>query len=110
MRRFKSKSILILLVAVIAASVLLTGCGAWGASADESEVTPALLNAPQNDDPPAEVSYVISFVTGTSEVFPAIETRVLLQSQIPTPDAKNKPGYTFEGWYLTSDYAGSKIR
>ena len=109
MRRFKSKSILILLVAVIAASVLLTGCGAWGASADESEVTPALLNSPQNNDPPAEVSYVISFVTGTSETFPAIETRILLQSQIPTPDAKNKPGYTFEGWYLTSDYAGSKI-
>lgn len=109
MRRFKGKKFFILLVAVIAASVLLTGCGAWGASADESEVTPALLNAPQNDDPPAEVSYVISFVTGTSEVFPAIETRVLLQSQIPTPDAKNKPGYTFEGWYLTSDYAGSKI-
>ena len=94
MRRFRCKSILILLVAVIAASVLLTGCGAWGASADEKEVTPSALNALLNDDPPAEVSYVISFVTGTSETIPAIETRVLLQSQIPrtSPAILSKAG------------------
>ncbi len=108
MRRIKGKTVLVLLTVILAASVLLTGCGAWGASADEKEYAPSVLNAPSYD-PPAEVSYVVSFVTGTDEIIPSIETRILLQSQIPAPDAKNKPGYTFEGWYLTSDYAGSKI-
>ncbi len=109
MRRLNGKVILTLFAAILAASVLLTGCGAWGASADESEVTPAVFNAPQNDDPPAEVSYVISFVTGTSQNIPSIETRILLQSQIPTPDPQTKPGYSFEGWFLTSDFSGSKV-
>lgn len=108
MRRLNGKVILTLFAAILAASVLLTGCGAWGASADEKEYAPSVSNAPSYD-PPAEVSYVVSFVTGTDEIIPSIETRILLQSQIPAPDAKNKPGYTFEGWYLTSDYAGSKI-
>lgn len=109
MRRLNGKVILTLFAAILAASVLLTGCGAWGASADESEVTPAVFNAPQYDDPPAEVSYVISFVTGTSQNIPSIETRILLQSQIPTPDPQTKPGYSFEGWFLTSDFSGSKV-
>ncbi len=98
MRRFKTFSITFILV--VALTLSLFAC--VGVDAYAGDVTPL------NDDDVA-VSYVIEFNTGTDERFDPIETRELEQKDVPTPSATYKPGYEFAGWYLSSDYSGSRL-
>ncbi len=97
MRSFKI--IFISIILVLALTLSLIGCVGVDAFADV---------VPSNDDDVA-VSYVIEFNTGTEQTFNPIETRVLELAQVPTPNAQYKPGYDFAGWYLTSDFSGSRL-
>lgn len=68
-----------------------------------------LTNLFRADDTPAEVRYTVSFSTGTSEEIASMQVLTLNPSQVPTPSASYKVGYRFEGWYLASDFSGSKL-
>ena len=60
-------------------------------------------------DSTSKSSYIISFETGTKQKIDSIECVTLTQSQAPIPDEKYNTGYSFEGWYLTSDFDGARL-
>ncbi len=93
--------ILITLTLISALASCLVGCVSGGANALDVGV--------QNDGTDEAMSYVISFVTGTNQSFDPIEVHTLETNAVPTPNASYKPGYDFSGWYLTSDFSGSKL-
>lgn len=93
--------ILISTIMVLALALCLTGCVSGEAS--------ALNNDIQNDEGDVAMSYVISFHTGTEQVIDPIEVRVLEENAVPTPNSAYKPGYDFAGWYLSSDFSGTKL-
>jgi uncharacterized repeat protein (TIGR02543 family) len=63
----------------------------------------------QNEETPAEVKYIISFETDSSQVIPNMELLTMSASQVPTLTNAVKPGYRFEGWYLTAECVGAKL-
>ncbi|MBQ8178620.1 MAG: InlB B-repeat-containing protein [Clostridia bacterium] len=93
--------ILISTIMVLALALCLAGCVSGGAN--------ALNNESQNDDGDVAMSYVVSFVTGTDQVIDPIEVRVLEENAVPTPNSAYKQGYDFAGWYLSSDFSGTKL-
>lgn len=64
-----------------------------------------------------KASYTLTFKLNQEEILLSIEKQekssgagaTFAQSEIPTPDKAYKPGYNFEGWFLTSNFEGSRV-
>ena len=98
MRNLRVLIISILLVACIC--LTLVGCMGNGADA---------LDVITENEGDVLMSYVVTFVTNSDQTIDPIEVRTLEENAVPTLNSAYKPGYNFAGWYLSSDFSGTRL-
>lgn len=62
-----------------------------------------------NNVPPSNAPFLVQFVTNSTQVIASKEYTTLTTDNIPIPSPSGKPGFRFEGWFLSSTLSGERI-
>ncbi len=100
----KRKKTLIFIIIALIGCVALTGCVSSSALAERGEGSLSGLTLAPSNEEVVPTSHKISFYTGTDQKIDSVDVVILEKAPVP-----ERNGYTFEGWYLTSNCTGTPV-